>query len=263
MKLYLKQFVEFNLEILCILVLLILTTEASGQTPSKQLINELLPPSKETFKAADGLIVPWRDTGCNIIALKFREPECYEVSAKEWLAHSILSIYNADGSNWYTLNVQISAEDHFSVNPKQGFIPFSVYPTVRYASDGVLLRLVKESKNWYEVEINEQTRETKFILKDNSKQWGKSTFDYWLYEGRFVEINPDKRAQQFFEEPNGKKLEDFEIPLKYGKILKVENEWVKVEITEDFSVWLRWKKGRDILVGCVFNEHKYPEIIEK
>ncbi len=44
-----------------------------------------------------------------------------------------------------------------------------------------ILRMTGESANWYEVEVNEQTKATKYVLKNEPMMWAKITWEYWLY----------------------------------------------------------------------------------
>ncbi len=65
----------------------------------------------------------------------------------------------------------MKAPSYFMKAEIKDFIPFST--DVRYGPLGVILRMVGESPIWYEVEINENTRATKFARR-NDKAWSRT-----------------------------------------------------------------------------------------
>jgi hypothetical protein len=79
------------------------------------------------------------------------------------------------------------------------------------------------------------------------------------------QIKVDKDHREFLrDKPNGKVIEksgDFEIDTVY--FLKADGDWAYVRIgtvqPKIMKGWMRWRNGREFLVGCVFNNFKVPE----
>jgi hypothetical protein len=223
--------------------------------------NKLLPPSEEKFEKATDLIAPWRESGCQISNFKFNEPNCRNIIGQEYINAHIVSIYNENGSIWYRFSLNFKSPDYFYEEMKAGFVPFSIIVKRFGSPDAVILRMVGESKNWYEVEINEETKATKFILR-NDPMWAKTKWSHWLYKSDNIFIASD--VSKFYDKPDGQIIKD--IPI-YGnqkvKVNKVEGDWVlvgKYINNRQYEGWIRWRKGRNILVGCIFNENEIPEI---
>lgn len=242
------------------LLMFILVIFCCSITGYSQVVIEddnLLPPAEEKFEEADSLAVPWRESGCQKVAFEFNEPNC-EVIKDFYNAH-ILTIYNEDGSLWYRFSLNARNSDYFYKNMKQGFSPFSIFVKDYGTPNALILRMVGESKHWYKVEINEETRATKFVLKSDP-MWAKSNWSYWIYKSTNLII--DSKQTKLHDKPEGKIIDEFsEIDFQRVVIKKVEGEWVLVKdfINEKwYQGWIRWRDDRRILVGCIFNGYKLP-----
>ena len=125
--------------------------------------------------------------------------------------------------------------------------------------------MVGESPNWYEVEVNEKTRATKFALKNN-RMWTKTTWSRWLYEGTNLQL--DNKEFPLLDKPNGEIIKEAShLTFDRVKFLKADGDWAFVEGYPTWHIsdvshkgWIRWRKGRDLLVGTVLNGRKVPEI---
>ena len=211
-------------------------------------------PDAETFTKTDELAVPWRETGC-VVESRGPDSGCHVANPKEFEEASRLSLYNSDGSLWQLFSLSPTGQNRFLKETDSSLVPFSVmrgYPI----SAGPILRLIAISPNWYEVEVNEKTKETKFISKGD-RSWAKISWDYWLRSDRRLEIDPG--ISQLFDKPNGNVVEGYGVPS--FSFQERNGDWARVRGWhgyESFDVWIQWKKGRDLLVGCVFNSLKVP-----
>jgi hypothetical protein len=258
MKMSLNYISRLRSLIIVFLVALCLPTIAQNQHVSQN--EQILPPIEEKFQEATDLVSPWRSSGCNPLAAEFREPNCYFVKTDVWRKSDVLMLYNEDGSIWYRFSIDFQSPDYFLDDKKMGFIPFAT----PYGNSGtphiVLLRMVAESPHWYEVEVNEQTRATKFVLKSDP-MWGTTKWSYWLYESGLLRLGG---KQALRDKPNGKIIEETaNFSFDKVKALKVEGDWVYVQgflNPNRYFGWVRWRKGRNILVGSLYNNAKVPEI---
>lgn len=246
-------------------------SQALAQNVTDSEKEKLSPPSEEDFQASTDLAVPWRSSGCHV-NFDFNEPNCYIVKVAEYRSSHILTLYNADGSLWYRFSVQPGEPSYFMKDTKMNFLPFSTdvgfikledFPNCGVSPPvAVILRMVGESKNWYEVEINEETKATKFVLKSD-RMWAKTSWSYWLFKGNNVEVDTD--LTKLFDKPNGEAISKTSfLGAQTYQVLKVESDWIYVQSREDIkgneNGWIRWRKGRDILVGSIFTGKKIPDL---
>lgn len=181
------------------------------------------------------------------------------VKEKGYIAAHRLSIYDSDGGLWYQFSLDYDEPDYFKRKEKQGFKPFSTVGSE--APYIVVLRLSAESPNWYQVEVNEGTRDTKFIAKADP-MWGRTKWTTWL--NRSFNLHPDLRVNKLRESPGGKVIQEF-AELKYTRMMfvKAEGDWALVDgnvhFKGSYKGWIRWRRGREILVGWVLNDDKIPE----
>jgi hypothetical protein len=220
--------------------------------------NETVPPSAEKFEASGDLVVPWRDSGCFRLNFKFNEPGCHIVTAEEYKNSDKLSIYNEDGSLWHRFSLTYQKPDYFLRDKKMSFLPFST-GSVPGDPGLVILRMVGESAHWYEVEVNETTRATKFVLKSDP-MWAKTTWSYWFYFGSNLKI--DNQKVKLLDKPDGEIIEESaNWSVNRVRFLKSEGDWAFVETVDGkkYQGWIRWRNGRNILVGCIFNAYKMSE----
>jgi len=207
-------------------------------------------PSEEHFEKATDFVSPWRHSGCNFPSA-VQEPGCYKVPVDKYPTSNILTLYNEDGSRWYQFNIQWSDPDFYRKDMKPGFLPFA---TLSHTKSVIILRMVGESPHWYQVEVNEKTQETKYVLKSDPT-WAKSTWSHWLaaMEG-FV---PKDSDNLLLDKPDGKVIEEAaEIKFEEYIFLKADGDWAYVEAAEHkgnlkgwvFKGWIRFRKGRELLV---------------
>lgn len=215
-------------------------------------------PVEEEFQTAADLVSPWRSSGCNALADKeFREPNCYNVNVDDWRKSDVLTLYNADGTVWYRFSLTYESSNHFLKDTKLDFLPFSTPD--KSSGNIVLLRMVSESLNWYEVEVNEKTQATKFVWK-NDPTWGTTKWDYWLYRSVILRVDG---TQQLRDKPEGKVIEESsDMMFEKVKVMKIEGDWAYVHEfakPKGYRGWIRWRKGREVLVGCLYNDNKVPK----
>jgi hypothetical protein len=123
----------------------------------------------------------------------------------------------------------------------------------------VVLRLSGESPSWYEVEVNENTRATKFVLKKDP-MWAKVTWYHWFVHDTRIYI--DNERTKLYDKPNGDIIED---TANYNfttlNVMKVDGDWALARGfigVKQYLGWIRWRQGRKLLVGCIFNNSKIP-----
>jgi hypothetical protein len=218
----------------------------------------LQPPQQEKFVATDALAIPWRDGnwGCEY-GSAVPTPDCPAAAGVAYPSSDILALYNQDGTLWYRFSVERRSPIFWKDN-KMGFMPFASHFLLA-------LRLVGESPHWYEVEVNEKNRATKYILKSESRMWSKVTWGFAFSASYSVKINQDR--VKLLDKPEGevnKEVADKKFVLL--KFAKLDGDWMYLEAHRNVGLtrvidhgWIRWRNGRDILVGSVLNDDKVPE----
>ncbi len=214
--------------------------------------DEILSPANEKFQPATDLVSPWRSSGCNFPHL-IQESGCYEIPTGTWFKAHIMNLYNEDASLWYRFSTNPGDALFYGKNTKMGFLPFA---TSTYDREIVILRMVGESPHWYQVEINEDTQKTKFVLKSDAMMWVKSTWNHWLVkmEG-FTLKNSDALL---LDEPDGKVIEEAS-PIRFQNytFIKADGDWAYVEAAQNlgrskgivYKGWIRFRKGREMLIN--------------
>jgi hypothetical protein len=251
---------SFQLEGLVLSIFLLVSWTANQTFGQKVLTvgdDAIPPPHAEKFVESNDLVVPWRNTGCQGHYM-FVDPDCHMITVVESTNAHRLSLYSSDSSLWWRFSVSLKEPDYFFKNVKIGFIPFSTF-WLEKEPDGFVLRLAGESPNWYEVEVNEKTRATKFVLKKDPL-WAKISWGYWLLVDPRIYINTERT--KFYDKPNGSIIDDM---ASYDSSVLVfqkdDGDWALVRVFragKAYEVWIRWREGRDILVGCTFNHFKIP-----
>lgn len=244
-----------------VFAVLLITCCLSVAAQNNEIVNKdkLLPPDKETFQKTTDLITPWANVICQISDKEVNPPNCPDKKTpKMWVAASLVTLYNDDGTVWFDFSLDIYKPKYFLKSKKEEFLPFSIDPN----DEGFTLRMVAESPNWYEVEVNEATQATKFILKSDPL-WMKVTWNYLLAEVRILSFDGENKPQ-LFDKPNGKVIEESsEIIWKDVRFkLKTEGEWAFVEgylPPKDYQGWVRWRKGREMLFEAKFFEYKFNQ----
>ena len=199
---------------------------------------EIPAPSDEEFQSADGVIVQLT-----------QRPKNYELTGLD-----IIRIYNNDKTIWYAFSYAENSPVHFLKNEKAEFQPF--IPFKRY---GLKIRLKAESKNWYEVVVNEETQETKYTWKDDPVLGYKSLEGYIMMSSWII-FNTEKNPIR--EKPDGKIVKvEYPIHEESYKVRRFEGDWMLVEAmrTPNAIGWIRWRKDRKILIGYTLNNGIVPE----
>ena len=221
--------------LISILVLLLL---ASVNVWAQNQQGKIPAPSDEEFQAADGIIVQLTQL-----------PKYYELSGLD-----IIRIYNADKTIWYEFSFAENSPVHFLKNKKPEFQPF--IPFKRY---GLKIRLKTESKNWYEVVVNEETQETKYTWKGDPVL-GYRSFEHYIMMSSWISFNTEKNPLR--ETIEGKTVNvDYPMDQESYKVRQFEGDWMLVEAvrTPNAKGWIRWRKERKILIGYTLNNGIVPE----
>ena len=240
----------------------------AAQVPKASVKDQILPPSQEKFQERDQLVSPWRESGCDFTVDEFNQSDCYrlDVHDSRYDTSHILTLYDDSGLIWYRFSIlwrgdpNVKYPIHFTEDPKIGFLPFSL--THQKWTGIVILRMVGESPHWYKVEVNENTQATQYVLKSDP-MWVKKEWSYWLYEGLSLKLGENNSF--LFDKPNGKIIEETTNQKFDGvQLIKVEGDWAYVKQFSKldnhlYKGWVRWRKGRDLLVGCILNDMKVPE----
>jgi hypothetical protein len=236
---------------------------ACAQNIEGQKKGILLPPSKEIFEPVSDLAVPWRNSGCiNLVAVD-DAPNCLRISGDEHRMANYFRLYEPDGTVWFGFSLNSGEPEYISKKNKPEFVPLS--KDREEWPKRVILRMVGESEHWYEVEVNEQTRATKFILKSEPRMWAKVTWEYAILNGRKDGDNyiyTDENRELLRDGPDGKIKEERDIlDTNRLMVLKVDGDWAYVFVGDSsawMKGWIRWRNGREFLVGTVFNGYKIP-----
>jgi len=226
-------------------------------------VNSVPPPSQEQFVVSDNVAIPWRvsDMGCRTGTV-YPSQNCRLISNVEFDRADILTIYNLDGTLWYRFSLSSKSPDYFHTK-KMDFEPFASWGIKGYPF-ALALRLVGESAHWYLVEINEKTRATKFILKSDP-MWFKTTWSF-LFSWSF-NVVVDQNCIKLLDKPNGEVIkETADAYFTKLKFVKLDGDWMYVggigsanwPFTRRYG-WIRWRKGRNVLVGSGLNGDKIPE----
>jgi hypothetical protein len=146
-------------------------------------------PDKEAFTPASGLMMPWRysDRGCDGITSRHKLPGCADVRGPEIEQRVMMALYNEDGSLWYEFDIRVKD----GVPPdflRENFIPLAPKRRMDDLFTMVVLRLVGEAPDWYKVEVNEDTRETKYILRSD-KNWARVGWEFFFNYSQRIEID--------------------------------------------------------------------------
>lgn len=211
-------------------------------------------------------MIPWAALSqtCNSSTPNPR-PDCRIYPDSETKTANPLSIYDGDGEFWYAINIEPKDPDYFLRSLRTDFRPLGPIPRdfgngKMSAPSLVILRLVGESKHWFEVEINERTRATRFILKSDPF-WSRVTWAD-IFNMSF-EVYIDSNHVKVLDRPNGEELaactKVAPTKLVYAKL---EGDWMLVNEWRGADArckgWIRWRKGRTMLIGSIINGMRFP-----
>jgi hypothetical protein len=216
------------------------------------------PPSSESFSPATDLLSPWRSSRCARLGREMFGHSCVNYVGDEYVNNAIVTLYNEDGTVWRKIDLSAGSSQF----PKD-FLPFAV----NWTATVTILRMVGESRSWYKVEINEDTRATKYARRDD-KSWSRTSWEGWLYYS--VNFELDENQAPLRDAPNGRVIPTSDsVKFDVVRFLKADGDWAYVEGNanprmpnpEFHRGWLRWRNGRQILVGCYFNDFKVPSSV--
>lgn len=247
------------------LMLVVLANVVLAQNASVKQNKELRPPAQEKFEKDEQLIMSNRVIICLREDKEVNPPICLEGLSTEmrneiWNTLDSVILYNRDATIWYNFSIDSFSPNHFLKNRKEGFLPFSAH----IGNEGITLRMVSESPNWYEVEVNEETQATKFIVKSDPS-WVKITWNYLLARVRLLSFDEENQPQ-LYDKPNGSVIEETS-EIKWRELsfrLKIEGEWAFVEgykSSKKYQGWVRWRKGRKMLFASKFFNDKFGKQI--
>jgi len=239
-----------------------------GQVEEKESL-KIRPPRQEVFTdTSDYLIIPWRDSdlGCNGVTSRHELPGC--PTDVRWPAvdeRVMMTVYDRDGSLWRRFNIVTNPDGTVGKFLGNDFKPLAPKKTTDILSHTVVLRLVGESSSWYKVEVNEDTRETNYILRSD-KNWAKVGWAFFFNYSRAVEVN--QKLIKLRDKPGGEVIKEY-VDLYFHPLLfeRLDGDWMYVvgytgysNAGKPFYGWVRWRDGRDILVGSILNNRKIPDL---
>lgn len=205
--------------------------------------NKIPPPSEEVFEPAFGQV-----STANGVKTKSKD----RYRTYDQVLQDIIRIYNADGSVWWEFSFNENSPLFFSKNPKKDFKPYGKFTTFI-----IHLRLKAVSKHWYEVIVNEETQTTKYTLIDDPVM-GCGDFEPFIMDSGNIKFNYENNPM--LATPNGKKLVINYHPDDRYFTKQIKGDWVQVK-SEIYQIygWVRWRKGEDIIVGYLLNDHIVPK----
>ena len=224
------------------------------------LEKQFRPPRAERFAETDAVAIPQRDYDltCNAASAHPRKdcPIKESASMRNYTKSHVLSLYGGDGELWYEFDLLTSSPAYFANNKERRLRPLG---------DGggysVFLRMVRESRGWYEVVANERTGATAFIRRDDPL-WRKATWSEVFDWSRNVAV--DQAAVKLRDAPDGKVIAEYEdVHYNRLKFIKLDGDWMYVEGIRTipralYYGWIRWREGRNILVCSVINNKLAP-----
>ena len=234
-------------------------------------VEEMPPPKSEEFRTATGLLIQYgmKDMSCNPISANPKR-DCPVVTVAEAKLRSYHYIYDDEANVWYEFSSMSSDNANYLNRLKDDFRPLG--PTIYKDSLGgmtsygnlILLRIARESPHWYEVEVNEKTRDTKYIPKEDPT-WAKADWSDIFNISFNVYIDPELTI--LLDKPDGKPIECKNYASKHI-FARLDGDWMLVnDWTSDFMKrpentrckgWIRWRNGREILVGSILNRNEIP-----
>lgn len=219
-------------------------------------------PAAEDFRDATGIITTIGEASCweweqELIRLN---PGCETLFHEKTVKHGaspVYNIYDNDGSLWLSLVQHRSIGDTFRLTKEIGFEPFRVG---LYAWSA--LRLTGESENWYRVEVNEETRQLKYVLKNNNT-WEMVSWEFFILKTRQVwACSPVK----LLDRPEGEVIKEIVFndpnPVDFH-VSEVDGDWLRVrygEVQDQKFGWIRWRDGHKMLVGNLARPRNYTRI---
>ncbi len=213
-------------------------------------------PEAEEFSAASGIIIPRRNLYClPPNESLYRRPDCErENPVEERRVFNLLPIYLADGEVWFAVRVVMGDSDGHYPGKVKAFKPYSEAP------GNLLMRLTAESEHWYEVEVHEDTRDTRYVSKVEG-HWVRTTFPT-LFDGQLIYIG---RGAKIFDAPHGKLIEEVAFDYRSGRFRELNGDWMLLAFPSHrpSSGWVKWQDGRQTVIGSIYNRWKIPDRVDQ
>ncbi len=258
----------------------VIFSAVAGKGQDAEVSMEPLLPKDERFVPADGLIFPERSLilTCGVTSV-LKRPDCPPPDSRRIDQQHILEIQDSDGSLWYRFSVyrndpayfidletrEFVKKDFKPLGPGIWYYADYTLPTTRLDKSRVakfpthvILRLVSESPNWYEVEVNDDTRLKKYVSK-RDPLWVKIGWQDVFSINHGAHIVIDTTTTIVLDKPNGTPISPPCGKTEYQRLLfsSLEEDWI--EVNKGHSQchgWIRWRNGRDILVGSHLNGYE-------
>jgi hypothetical protein len=227
------------------------------------------PPRSERYEAYDGLLIPIANREFTCVA-PIRKPNCLVGAVQDQRPLEDHTIYDGEGRGWFAFSSNPRSPEYYLRLEKEGFAPLGAQPRINSKGESlpahglVILRISGVSGNWIEVEVNEETRQKGYIPKSDPT-WMMASWGEVFNIGFNVVIDPNR--VKVLDRPDGKPAA-CERPSGKHTYTRIEGDWMLVnkmyhdEGAEEAVAcmgWIRWRKGREILVGSIINGGRVPE----
>lgn len=258
----------------------VIFSAVAGKGQDAEVSMEPLLPKDERFVPADGLIFPERSLilTCGVTSV-LKRPDCPPPDNRRIDQEHILEIQDSDGSLWYRFSVYRNDPAYFIDLETREFVKKDFKPLgpgIWYAADYsrptirldksriidfptfVVLRLIAESPSWYEVEVNEDSRLKKYISKGDAF-WTRVGWQdvFGMHYGKYIVI--DTTTTDVLDKPDGKPISSPCEKTEYKRLdfSSLDGDWMEVDKNNpQCHGWIRWRNGRNILVGSVLNGYE-------
>lgn len=277
-----------NMSSAVFLGLWLLLAAGAGWAQDAEVESKILPPREERFVPSDGLMFPERARSltCGVTSLAWQpavqvtQADCPPDYRRDEL--HFLEIQDSNGELWYRFSVYQPDPAYFIDVPTREFVKADFRPLgpgIWFASDYsapttrldksriisfptfVVLRLIAESPNWYEVVANEDTGSKKYISKQDPF-WARVGWQDVFSIGYGAWIVIDSKRTDILDKPNGNPISPPCGKTEYLRLFfsSLDGEWMEVNRGRtDCHGWIRWRNGREILVGSHLNGYEVVE----
>ena len=203
-------------------------------------------PREEKFApGGDFAVVPWHAARCPIGNYKFEvRVDCEEFRGAS-KAYEIHFLVNENGETWNEISRIASNPKHPNRTKKPGFKPVGM---IHGEWGSVAMRLVGVSDNWYEVEVNYETRETMYAPRFG-EMWRAVSWALVLDQHT---VTITGQSVKILDSVDGKPIPELDVlPGLEALVENIEGDWAKVILRRDDKLhygWVRWRDGRKFLV---------------
>lgn len=240
-----------------------------AQQPDEGNKEKPQPPRAEKFAASDSLVMSWRSfwQTCAAGFVPNPQPDCPPTPRGDvFNASHLLTLYKMDGAVWHGFSVDPKNEAYFMTAFHEVLKPLgpSGYPMPAgyfHYPDLIFLRIVRESSHWYEVEVNEESHETQYVLKSD-RLWAKT--DWFGVFNMSFNVVVDQTKVKLRYKPNGDVIERCaDSTFARMNFAGLDGDWMQIragssDTGKSCNGWIRWRDGREILVGSILNGMRIP-----